>query len=90
VTIRTRDRVIFRKLEAGGVLLDLDSGEYRQLNSIGALIWSLLESSPTRQELLDRLRVAVPQPPSTMEAEVDAFLGDLESRGLLEITEPGG
>jgi hypothetical protein len=83
-SIRQSDRTVFRSMEedAGGVLLHLDSGEYRQLNATGALIWSLLETGPSRSELLKQLRERITDPPAEMEVEVDTFLQALEERKL--------
>jgi hypothetical protein len=88
--IRPNQRTVFRRLEpgAGAVLLHLDTGDYRQLNETGALIWSLLEDSPTRPELIDRLRAAIRQPPRELEAELEAFLTSLRERGLVDIGPP--
>jgi hypothetical protein len=84
--IRRNDRTTFRKMEegSGGVLLHLDSGEYRQLNETGALIWSLLEPQPSRQELVDALRGQILDPPPQLEEEVDAFLAALRDRNLID------
>jgi hypothetical protein len=80
-------RTVFRKMEdgAGGVLLHLDTGEYRRLNEMGATIWSLLQGGPTRAELIAALQSQVEDPPADMTDQVDAFLAALEERGLLEI-----
>jgi hypothetical protein len=88
--IRINDRVVLRPLEGtGGVLLDLDSGEYRQLNSMGATIWSLLEKAPSRAELLGTLRARIKNPPEHMEKEVERFLTALQERRLIGVdSEP--
>jgi hypothetical protein len=85
--IEPNDRTVFRAMEqgAGGVLLHLDSGEYRQLNQTGALIWSLLEKHPTRAELLEELRTRIEEPPATLEQEVDVFLKALADRELVTV-----
>ena len=85
-TIRRSPRIVFRRLEAGagGVLLHLDSGDYRHVNETGALIWTLLEASPSLDELLIAIRGVVPNPPADLGEEVQSFLGSLESRGLVE------
>ena len=90
--IRRNARAIFRRLEpgAGGVLLDLESGEYRHLNEIGALIWESLESHPNRTALLAELRRAITNAPPSIEAEVDAFLDALVERGLIEVVPTDG
>ena len=84
--IRRNTRTVFRRLEAGagGVLLHLDSGEYRHVNETGALIWNLLEPSPTLGELLAAVQGIVSNPPAGLEAEVTTFLAALQERGLIE------
>jgi hypothetical protein len=90
-TIRRNSRTVFRRLEvgAGGVLLHLDSGEYRHLNETGALIWDVLETSPTRTELLTELRRIVTNAPVGLDTEVQAFLEALKERGLIEVGHAG-
>lgn len=84
-------RTVFRKMEegAGGVLLHLDSGEYRRLNEMGAMIWHLLEDEPTRDELITALRSRVEDPPADMSDQVDVFITSLRERGLLEVASSG-
>jgi hypothetical protein len=82
--IHINERVVFRSLEgSGGVLLNLDSGEYRQLNMMGATIWTLLEAAPSRDELVAQLLERIQDPPPHMAAEVDRFLAALEERRLI-------
>lgn len=93
VTIQRNSRAVFRRLEAGAgaVLLHLDTGEYRQLNETGALIWSLLEDAPNRTALIAAVRDAVTNPPANLDAEVDAFVAALAERGLVDTrSEPEG
>lgn len=87
--IRRNDRTMFRTMEEnpGGVLLNIDSGEYRQLNSTGALIWSLLEKEPTRAELLDKLGSRITDSPPEMGHELDRFLDALEERNLISVED---
>ena len=85
--IETNPRAVYRRMKegTGGVLLHLDSGEYRRVNETGAMIWELLEAAPTRVELLTRLRDRIDDPPETLEAEVVAFLQALHQRGLVHL-----
>lgn len=89
--IRTNPRAVFRRMKegTGGVVLDLESGEYRHVNETGAMIWELLEGGRTREDLLAELRRVVDDPPANMEAEVDAFLAALRERGLVELPSDG-
>lgn len=84
--IRRSARIVFRRLEAGagGVLLHLDSGEYRHVNETGALIWNLLEASPTLDELLVAVRGVVSNAPANLDEEVTRFLEALQERGMIE------
>ena len=92
VGIRRSTRIVFRRLEAGagGVLLHLDSGDYRHINETGALIWSLLETSPTLDELLVAIRGVIANPPTNLDEEVAKYLASLEERGLIERGEAIG
>ncbi len=86
VRLHRSERAIFREVAGspGGVLLNLDSGEYRRVNEVGALIWRLLEGSPTRELLIRRIRDRIADPPATLDAEVDAFLDGMIERQLAE------
>lgn len=83
--IHRNPRVTFRRLEdgAGAVLLNVDTGEYRHLNETAALLWTLLASAPTRDELIARVREVISEPPASFAAEIDAFLDGLEARSLI-------
>jgi hypothetical protein len=83
--IRRNQRVVFRKLadEAGGVLLHLDTAAYHGLNEVGALVWTLLDGTPTFGALLDDLRGRLEDPPSMFDAEIGGFLEDLGRRDLV-------
>lgn len=91
--MQRNDRVIFRKLEdgAGGVLLHLDSGEYRRVNEMGATIWAMLEERPSRDELIAALVAKVANPPSDISDQIGRFLDALVERGLIVVAdEPAG
>ena len=85
-TLRPNPRCVFRRMKegSGGVLLNLETGEYRRVNETGARIWELLEGGRTRTDLLAQLRAEVDDPPGTMESEVAAFLDALIDRNLVE------
>lgn len=88
--IRPRDRTVFRRLDegSGGVLLDLDTADYRHLNETGVLIWTSIGTGTTRRELLARLRSEIADPPEGLEDDVDRFLRTLEERQLITRGQP--
>ena len=53
------------------------------VNETGKQLWSALAAGATRDQLVDRLVDAFGVERSQAEADTDAFVGDLESRGLL-------
>ena len=54
------------------------------LNESGAFLWGLLEKGAERQELIDALTGEYSVDAQTAAADVDAFLGQLRERDLIE------
>jgi hypothetical protein len=90
VGIRRSDRAVHRELadEVGGVILHLDSGAYYSVNSIGLLIWNLLEEGPTLPDLIDRLRLEIRDAPPELEDDIREFLDQLRQRELITMEAP--
>jgi hypothetical protein len=89
--IRAHPRAAFRELEAGegGVLLQLDSGGYHGLNTMGCLIWTLInEEGPTFDELVTAARDRVSDPPEQLAEDVRTFVETLCDRDLI-VVSPG-
>jgi hypothetical protein len=84
-TIRRNDRVVFRNLPDGAVLLHLDTAAYHGVNEIGAAIWELLEPSPTFEGLVGSLRDKLDEAPENLPDEVGEYLEDLAERGLVHL-----
>ena len=84
IRLRLRDTDLdWREVEGELVALDLRESRYLAVNQTGKQLWSALVDGATRVELVDRLVDAFEIERSQAEADTDAFLGDLESRGLL-------
>ncbi len=84
--IRRADHAVYHSIQpGGGVLLHVESGAYHQINEIGALIWELLQTLPSRAELLAELRTRIVDAPDCLEADVDEFLEALKERELIVI-----
>lgn len=68
------------------VVLDMKSGMYYGMDQVGSLIWNLIEEPKTlaeiRRAVLDEYDVDADQ----AERDVVAFLGEMASAGLVEIT----
>lgn len=70
---------------AGGeaVLLHLESGEYHELNPVGAAIWDLLDGERDTAEIAGELRARVDDPPDDLPGVIEEFVGELRRRDLV-------
>ena len=71
--------------ELGGeaVVLNLDTGIYYGLDSVGTQVWRLLQQPRSLTELRDVITDEFDVAPDQCEADLNAFLGSLSSHGLL-------
>jgi len=74
--------VTWRQTDAEAVVLDLEESVYYGLNHLGTLLWKRLADGATREDLIDLL-VAGGAPAAAASEDVDAFLSELVSFGLL-------
>ncbi len=85
-TIRRNPRAVFRKLSDGtAVLLHVDSTAYHGVNEMGVLIWDVLETPRTFDELLVELRASLTASPPELADDVQEFVRNLEARDLVSI-----
>jgi Coenzyme PQQ synthesis protein D (PqqD) len=85
MTVKLRDdRVRWRELDKEIVAVDIDSSIYLSTNGSGALLWLELARGTTRDALIERLAQGYLIDTNRAANDVDAFLGDLRSQGLLE------
>ena len=73
--------------EVGGetVILDVASGQYFALNSVGGAIWSHLQTPSTVAEICRKMCSDYDVPADRCEAEVSALLQQLATHGLVRI-----
>ena len=71
----------------GGVLLHLETGQYHGVNSIGALVWSLVGDGTRFGDLVDAVREQVEDPPADLTGDVAAFLTELQARDLISLED---
>jgi hypothetical protein len=72
-------------LSGEAVILNLNSGMYYGLDEIGALIWAALEQPRTLQYLSETILQGYEVDKETCDSDVMAFLGNMQSAGLIEI-----
>lgn len=65
------------------VLLDMDSGFYFALNSVGHDIWQLLEQGKSQEEVIQQLLSEYEVTEEVCRQEVTSFLADLSKHALV-------
>ena len=82
-------RATWRRVGDELVVLDLTDSTYLSINETGAAVWPLLEKGARREQLLDLILERFEVDRADAARDLDAFLADLRSRGLL-VTPSGG
>ena len=75
---------MFRALETGGVILNVESGDYYELNTTGRFLWEQVQSGSDPDALAVALADQYGIDQASAEADVETFLGDLRKRHLVE------
>jgi len=76
--------VEWREAEGELIALDLESSTYFAINRTGAAIWPSLVDGASRDDLVAQLTDKFDIDSETAARDVDAFLGQIAERGLLE------
>ncbi len=79
-----QDSLEWRLAEGEVIVLDLDRSEYLVVNRAGATLWDLLARGSSPSEMSDRLAERYGVGPGGAASDVEAFLGVLAERRLLE------
>jgi len=78
------DRLHWLQADGEVVALDETSLVYLNANPTGALLWATLAKGTTRDELVRTLLADYEIDEATAGIDVDSFLAELDSHGLLE------
>ena len=78
------DAVAWREVDGEVIALGLETSTYLGANTAGSLLWKRLAEGTTRAALVGELVSTFGLEASHAEADVDVFLDDLRSRGLLQ------
>ena len=80
--LRTED-LEWREIDSDIVILDGRDATYLTLNGSGALLWRLLATNATREQLVTALLDTYEVDHLTAAADTDSFLATLSEQGLL-------
>lgn len=75
--------VVFREMDDGAVLLDLESGVYFGLDPVGTRIWTLLSEHATPQAVCDAMAQEYEVERDVLAADVLRLVGELQETGLV-------
>lgn len=87
-TVRISRDVLCQEVEGEAVLLDLDSGKYFGLNEVGTRFWELAARTGDVSEIFTRMLDEYEVDEETLAGDLDDFLGDVSSAGLIELVGP--
>ena len=80
------DDVVYRELDGSLVVTSLSAGGFLHLDDVGRAIWSALERGEDVEAIVETLRIAYDVPADVCRTDVNAFLSDLATRGLIAWT----
>lgn len=72
-----------RELDGEVLVLDLRTSQYFGMTGTAARIWTLVEDGAPPSSIVDTLAEEFNAPAATIREDVEAFLADLITRGLL-------
>jgi hypothetical protein len=84
-SVRIPDHVLTRPVDGELVLLNLETEQYYGLDGVGTAIWDALSMNTTVEDALQDLLGRFDVERGTLESDVDGLLGELGSRGLVEL-----
>lgn len=81
---RRRPDVKWKKVGRSGILLDLKSGDFYEVDEVGVTIWKMLDGKTTVGAVSDKLARSYNAPLATIEKDVTKFVAELRKRKLIE------
>ncbi|OHD01552.1 MAG: hypothetical protein A2885_03040 [Sphingopyxis sp. RIFCSPHIGHO2_01_FULL_65_24] len=85
-TLITRNpSILFNDFDDGLMMMDIDSGNYFDVDSVGGRIWALLDSPATLDTICDSLVAEYDVEPGTCRTETIGFVQELAGKGLVTL-----
>jgi hypothetical protein len=83
--VKINQEVLFQELQGEAVLLNLKSGVYLGLDSVGTRIWNLLQQRPLLQDVRDAMLQEYDVSAEQCERDLLRLVSKMEQQGLAEI-----
>lgn len=86
-TLTRNDSMVFTDLDDTIVMMDVDEGQYYELDPIAARIWELIEDGSTVGEICDALAEQYEVDPQECQQDTLEFLQTATERGIVVAEE---
>lgn len=83
--VRANAGAVYHDLAEGGVLLDVESGEYFSVNGTAREVWKLIDGDKPVADLVAGLAELTGEQADRISADVHRFVAAMIERGLLEL-----
>jgi len=83
--VRASDDVVVRELDGEAVLLNLASGMYFGLDSVGTRVWQLIERHRSLSAIVAAMCEEFDAPAATIEHDVLRLVSELVEKGLVVV-----
>lgn len=84
--IQRSETIISSEIDTGMVMMDIQQGQYYNLNAIAGRIWELLETSKSGQDICETLVAEYEISPQICEKEVLSYLEKLHNMQIISRT----
>jgi hypothetical protein len=84
-TIERNPSILFNDFDDGLMMMDIDSGNYFDIDSVGGRIWALLESPTTIDRICESLVAEYDVEADLCRAETVGFIEELAGKGLVTL-----
>jgi len=85
--IRVKERVVFRDLKGEAVLLNLETGVYFGLDSVGSRIWNLIQEHESLEKVLGILLEEYEVEKARCQKDLLEILAQMNEKGIIEILD---
>ena len=87
--LKRNPELISVDMDGETVMMDMESGNYFGINSVGSHIWEALEAENTIADIIETVTSHFDvQDGDTVEADIRGFLGDMVEQKLVTVVEP--
>lgn len=86
IVARNESRFLANALGDEIVMMDMDSGDYLGVNSVGSEIWNLLTEPLRVDALVEKLQVIYDVDTTQCEAEVKAFVNKMLEQNMVTVS----